>query len=472
MEFFKMKKLASLLFVGAGFSLASFGFFVQDVSVAVAQDKANVAGDDKDVKNTDQKATKKTLFLLARVGRTDKGVQLSPKGLEQNFTMGLDKTGCKYAGKVLVKAISPSVFRNINKIVAGATEEPWKATLPNGVTLLHAEIEDSLFLAIRMPKEIKSQLEWIEIEATGAEEKSGKYGSGEGMKPLSLLGTSPTTYSIPWVLNAQITKVKMKILELDAQNKASSSEKEFPLEGLNSDLYYSLTVKDFEGDKQKLFNFVQDEKNFVDVIKIGEDLSEYVVQMASMGVLSSGTETIFNEKNEWMATVLQNAQQNVERAWILFPLDKEQAKMELLKFDKNDTPFDAYKKFEKMPNKVPANMNMVAIVTLNKPEPKWYELPKVGQGQLTRAINLTDLKEFYESKKDFEILVIRERQLSEEDKKNNKVNGKENDGKQLVRGEKEEFAQIIQMTEKMRSAVKAKLDSTSKDGVKEEKKDK
>ena len=60
--------------------------------------------------------------------------------------------------------------------------------------------------------------------------------------------------------------------------------------------------------------------------------------------------------------------------------------------------------------------------------------------------------------------------FSKEDKKNENV-GKE-DGKQLVRDEKKEFAKIIQMTEKMRAAVKAKLDSTQKSGVKEEKKDK
>jgi hypothetical protein len=464
-----MKKLASLLFVGAGFSLASFGLFVQDVSVAVAQDKANVAPDDKDIKNTDQKATKKTLFLLARVGRKDNGNQLSPNGLEQNFTMGLDKTKCKYAGKVLVKAISPSVFRNINKIVAGATDEPWKATLPNGVTLLHAEIEDSLFLAIRMPKEIKSQLEWIEIEATGAEEKSGKYGSGEGMKPLSLLGTSPTTYSIPWALNAQITKVKMKILELDGQNKASSSEKEFPLEGLNSDLYYSLTVKDFEGDKQKLFDFVQDPINFEDVIQIGADMSEYVVQMASMGVLGGGTGPGFDDKNNWMPMVSQNSKGNVERAWVLFPLTKDQAEAELKKFDKKDTPFDAYKKFAAMPNKVTANMD--AKFKVGSPA-QWYELPKGVGFQLTRPIDLGDLKDFFDNQKDFEMLVVRERQLSKDDKEKNKMDGKENEGKQLVRDEKDEFANIIQMTEKLRSAVKAKLDSTQKSGVKEEKNDK
>ena len=464
-----MKKLASLFFVGAGFSLASFGLFVQDVSVAVAQDKANVADNDKEVKNTDQKATKKTLFLLARVGRQDDGTQLNPETLEQNFTKGLDKSGCKYAGKVLVKAISPSVFRSITKIVAGAIEEPWKATLPNGVTLLHAEIEDSLFLAIRMPKDIKSQLEWIEIEATGAEEKSGKYGSGEGMKPLSLLGTSTTTYSIPWVLNAQITKVKMKILELDAQNKASSSEKEFPLEGLNSDLYYSLTVKDFEGDKQKLFNYVQDPINFEDVIQIGADLSEYVVQMASMGVIGGDSTGIgFDEKNRWLPVVSQNSKGNVERAWVLFPLNKDQAEAELKKFDKKDTPFNSYKKFAAMPNKVPANSD----VKIDFKTPQWYELPKGFQGQLTRPIDIGDLREFYDNQKDIQMLVIRERQLIKDDKENIKNVGKENDDKQLVRDEKKEFAKIIQMTEKMRSAVKAKLDSTQKSGVEEEKKDK
>ena len=68
------------------------------------------------------------------------------------------------------------------------------------------------------------------------------------------------------------------------------------------------------------------------------------------------------------------------------------------------------------------------------------------------------------------MLVVRERQLSKEHKKNE--NGGKEDDKQLVRDEKKEFAKIIQMTEKMRSAVKAKLDSTQKNGVKEEKKDK
>lgn len=449
------------LFGSLALSLMLQGFY--PVTAQETKDGKEQAKDDK--QNTAQKP-QSTLFLLARIGRQDDGSPLNAKGLAQNFEKGLKNSGCKYSGEVIVKPISPTVVRNINKIVAGASEEPWKVTLKNGISLLHMEIEDSLYLVIRLPedKESKTQLEWIDISTTGSDDTSGKYAVVENkenkMKKLNLLGTKPQTYSIPWSLNSQITKVKTNLQIMDSNNKVTSKEEEESLENQNSDLYFSLTVKNFEGDKSKLYKYIQNPKYFEDVIQIGADLSEFVIQMASMGVIGGGGGTIIDENNNWVPLISQNSKGNVEKAWILFPLTKDQAKKEFEKFDKNkNTPFDAFMVFKNSPyKKVEAKEEATFNLT---DEPKWYELPKGFGNQLTRAISLgSNLKSFYENQKDFDILVIREREEGKEDGSSEKSTDKQD--KQLVRDDKKEFAKIFSPSEDIKLAVKKKLNQEVK----------
>jgi len=429
-----------------------------------------VIAQEQDVKKVNEEKSdvipqKTNLFLLARVGRQDNGVQLNAEGLKENFLRGLNNSQPQKDSysKIDVKPISPSVFRNINKIVAGNVEEPWRADLPNGVSMLHAEIEDTLYLIIRMPKDKKLQLEWVDITTVGSVE-AVKYGAG-GSKSLSLLSTSPETYSIPWELNSQIKEVNMKVLELDGKSEVKSLQQKYPLGSLNSDLYYSITIKDFTGDKKKLFDYVQNPKNYEDVIQIGADLSDYIVQIASMGIIGGGEGVGIDENNNWTPRVSQNAKGNVARAWVLFPLTKQQAEEEIKKFSKIMTPNAAYKEFAKMPNKVFAPVKKEGAPIGNEKgkendfvpggPAKWYELPKGNSGHLERSINLGDLQDFLDKNKEFEMVVIRERNYPNE-KKNNAINPDESD---LVRDENGEFAKISQMTAKMRESAEKRIKS-------------
>jgi hypothetical protein len=444
---------------------------VQKFSSLTAEEKV-IVGLSK-IEPLPQQTVPSTLFLLARIGRQDDGSPLNSKSLAQNFERGLKNAGCKYSGEVIVNTMSPTAFRSINKIVTGASEEPWKVTLQNGISLLHMEIEDALFLVIRMPEDrvSKTQLNWIDISTMASDGFSGKYsaldnnessikklilGSNDSkdakIKKLNVLSSNPQTYFIPWNLSSQISKVKIKSQITDKAGKATTLEEEYSLDNLNSDLYFSLTVKNFEGDKNKLFKYIQTPEYFEDVIQIGADLSEYAIQMASMGVIGGGGKSVIDEKNNWVPLLSQTSKGNVQKAWILFPLNKDQAAKELKKFDKNkNTPFDAYAAFKNSPyKKVTAKED--AVFKPND-EPRWYELPKGFGNHLTRPISLGgNLKVFIDNFTDFEFLAILERVDGKDDTTNeNTVDH------QLVRDERKEFAKLYSMSEDIKTAITKKL---------------
>ena len=85
-------------------------------------------------------------------------------------------------------------------------------------------------------------------------------------------------------------------------------------EKLFIDKFQPMYFKDFEFDKQKLFNFVQDPINFEDVIQIGADLSEYVANTETNQIIREircspiGSIPRSGDTNEWRAegSLLEN----------------------------------------------------------------------------------------------------------------------------------------------------------------------
>lgn len=434
------------------------------VSFSVGQDPASPASPVKpaspdspaktDGKETaaNSKVSKKTnLFLLVRVGQDSNGKALGKKLLEQNFTSGMKDTKCKSSGDVVVKPISPSVYQDINKIVAGKTEEPWKVGLSNGIQMSLAEIDGKVFLSIKMP-EIRDaafqnlQMDWIDItpaDATGRAKLGGKYG-GDSKKPLQLIASNPDQYIIPWEYNAQIARVRAQMLEMDKDGNTKPREIfEEELVKKNPDQYFSLSVKDFEGEKETLFKYLQDKKNFVDTIKIGADLSEYVVQMASMGIIRDGKDTILNDQNQWLVSISKG---DADKAWILFPLNKSQAGEAKAKFDILETPQDAFAEFEKQPNKVPLDAKAIPSVD-GKTKPMWFELG-ANKDRFERSIQLGNLQELLDTKSDLEALVITVREF-------------QNGRKELTRAKDNDFTSIVETN--LRQAVEKKVPAVNQE---------
>ena len=212
----------------------------------------------------------------------------------------------------------------------------------------------------------------------------------------------------------------------------------------NPDQYFSLSVRDFEGDKDLLFKYLQDKKNFVDTIKIGADLSEYVVQMASMGIIRDGKDTPpLDDQNQWLVSISKG---EADKAWILFPLTKAQAVQEKTRFDNLETPQDAYAEFDKRANKISLDSKAGNTVDA-KSKPMWFEL-SASKDRFKRSIQLVNLQELLDTKSDLEALVVTVREF-------------QNGRKELTRSKDNDFTSIVGTN--LRQAVEKKIPAASQD---------
>lgn len=353
---------------------------------------------------------KSNLFLVARVGMDDKGKSLSKETLFENFVNGMKISGCKCSGEPIVKPIAPSVFRDLNRIVSGVNGEPWKVVLKNKVELSQAQLNDSTLLLITMPKDL--QIEEMEVDTTGGSALKGTYSpTVKDGKRMSLLTTNPVTYSIPWELNAQITKIKLKTL---SDSDSNTKTEEFDATAIKADKFFSVTVRDFEGDKSKLIKTLKDPEKFEDVITIGADLSEYSVQMATLGLSSGDIGTELDDKNNLVLTIPQNSKRTTSKVWVKFPLTEAEAVQECVKINASETVGQAYKMIKAIEGKIEAKD--MAEVTAEKGA-QWFELPMTeDKSQFSRTLALKDLDGLMKKYSQFYLVVVRERSYPGEDR--------------------------------------------------------
>jgi len=394
-------------------ALVSIGLVLQIQAQGPNDSKKDAQPNRAEEKKEEKKeeAPKKTnLFLVARVGMDDKGKSLSKETLLENFVNGMKISGCKCSGEPIVKPISPSVFRDLNRIVSGVSGEPWKAVLKNKVELSQAQLNDTTLLLITMPKGL--QVEEMEIETTGGSALGGKYSpTVKDGKRMALLTTNPVTYSIPWELNAQISKIKMKTL---SDGDGDTKLEEFDATAVKADKFFSVTVRDFEGDKGNLIKTLKDPAKFEDVITIGADLSEYSVQMATLGLSSGDIGSELDDKNNLVLTIPQNSKRTTSKVWVKFPLSESEALQECLKINASETVGQAYKMIKSIEGKVEAKDT--AEVSPEKAA-QWFELsPSEDKSQFSRTLALKDLDGLLKKYPQFFLVVVRERSYPGEDR--------------------------------------------------------
>ena len=373
------------------------------------QEEKKKASDGED-KKADELPKKTNLFLVARVGMGDKGNTLSKSTLLENFITGMNISGCKCSGEPMVKPIAPSVFRDLNRIVSGVGGEPWKVMLKNKVELSQAQLDDSTLLLIKLPNGF--QIEEMDIETVGGSSLTGVYSpAAKDGKRMALLTTNPITYSIPWELNAQINKIKMKTLS-DAD--ASSKVDEFDASAVKADKFFSVTVRDFEGDKNKLIKTLKNPEKFEDVITIGADLSEYSVQIATLGLSTGDIGTDLDDKNNLVLTIPQNSKRTSSKVWVKFPLTEAEAVQECVKINASETVGQAYKMIKAIEGKI--EVKDMAEVTPEKGA-QWFELPPTeDKSQFSRTLALKDLDGLMKKYAQFYLVVVRERSYPGEER--------------------------------------------------------
>ena len=155
--------------------------------------------------------------------------------------------------------------------------------------------------------------------------------------PSSPLDDGPLTLVSPGVYSLKLEADEPLSYEA---NVVTLGEKPKNMSGRwpNSDRYYVITMKNFRGKKDALFNALQDETkvaNPLDSIRLGSDL---VFVFANLGALGAEEDDDVFAGNNLILGAPPPRGRRTARGWILFPLTDAERKKELEKYEKIKDP--------------------------------------------------------------------------------------------------------------------------------------
>jgi hypothetical protein len=351
--------------------------------------------------------TAKTLFLVVRVGQLADGTTLTGKELERIFTNSLKETGFKHE-KIGVRSLSPSVFNDLNRIMNDGSSNVWRTELDKGVVITQGMVDDRNLLLIRLPKPTM-QVKSVDISTEPAS-VGGLFTNESKDEKRRVVRIASDAYAIPWELNTVINNMKINLLD---EGKPLPEIKK-DLKGLANTQYYAVSIKNFDGNLNELYKYVQDESKQGNPIKIAEGIQEYTVQLAAMGQESDDNPGRINDRNIWESRLPRLSKGKPSRVWTLFPLTKEQAEAELKKYEEKD-PEEIVKEIEKSGKLMTAD-KMAAVGPAT--EPQWLEMTPDNLGDFKRDIQLEGLDQLIEKYKDgFHRLKVYELEVKDANRK-------------------------------------------------------
>lgn len=350
----------------------------------------------------------KKLVLIVRSGLNNMRTRVAKSTIIENFISAMEITGCKSDGVPIIKAISQSVYRDLNKIILGKSIENCDILLKNKIKLSQLKINDLEYLLVEVPSGMSVQE--LDIEMIGPSELSGKYTpySNSINKKMSQLSLSPLIYSIPWEDQCDILRVSTKTLIKNSNRIIIDID---DCENHAQQRYYSIVAENFVGSLSKIIQIMQDPEKFEDVIQIDANITpEAEINIASMWLPVQKTMIQLNQDNNLTFTIPQNSKGTTSKAWIKFPLTESEAIEQCAKINACETTGQAYKVFSEIEHKV--KVNETSEVTPEK-RAQWFELSPSGENtSFSRTLLLKDLDGMMKQYSKYYIVVVRERVLS------------------------------------------------------------
>ncbi len=156
---------------------------------------------------------------------------------------------------------------------------------------------------------------------------------------------------------------------------------------------YAITLPNFQGDRQKLFETVKEkprgEKNLVanpfSDVELGQDLT---FTLATMGGRLPGWKKAFG-RNKYTPEVSALDDRNVKRVWMLFPLNKDSLAEEVKKY----RDLEGKELAEAIRKANPSRAALEPDIEVGPTsKPRWIELVETGAGGVfSRPITLKDV---------------------------------------------------------------------------------
>jgi hypothetical protein len=315
-----------------------------------------------------------TLFMMVRTGP-----HLTPDNLKTTLQEGLSAAKCQIDGEPIIRPVSPAVFEEIEGL-AGQTPEAAGGT-KGGAGLRRISSRDLLWeFRLTAPSQVLKKFT-VKYKSPDGKESDKEYApvgpTEEG--PLTLL--APGVYSFKPEANDQPISYVVEAIALG--QPAQKLEGKWP----SSDRYYVLTLRHFRGDKENLFQVLQDSTkvaNPLDSVRLGSDL---VFVFANLDALGAEEDEDVIAGNNLILGAPPPRGRTVARGWILFPLDEKAMKEQLENYRKLRDP-------KEIITKVREGAVLASQQTEVSPDSpaKWLEVAKQLDGRFRREIPMKDFR--------------------------------------------------------------------------------
>lgn len=357
-------------------------------------------GDDKGEKKVDIKPVRpNALILLVREAKGLPQVEIT-----NTLTRGLDLAGCKFDGEVRPRAISSVVFNTLNSVqdLPSAGEErkefnlqpapelpgTWLVSHKRGFTLDQMEVETEAPTKDGMGREPRTHKLKPAFRLPVEKDKVAPPDP-----PLTML--YPTLYSLRLQRDETPIRYKAQLSPRSKDEKAwETGWQNFPSTG---DRFYLIVLNNFNGDKQRLFDFIQNKhpeqkddssKILANPVTNIEEAREMSLVFAAWGMRSVRRGSGFNGFNHTPEIDVPEGSV-ASHVWIRFPLTKAQYEADLKKYQ----GMDSVTIMKEIKKDGPTKAGFRAVLSPDS-KPAWVEMEAMkdtGNRRFTRAIELKDV---------------------------------------------------------------------------------
>ena len=332
-----------------------------------------------------------TVYLVLRTGP-----DVTEERIIAAIKQGLEKAPATITGEPAIKPVSPAFFEEFQTLVDRASSPAAAAEENVSIRLLPSR--DTLYELKLQPTQVLKKL-----KVTYAKAGVKEYTPAAPGEKSPLVLTVPGRYALTPEPNDVPTAYEGTITELGKPDPAMLKG-EWP----KGDKYFVVTMRNFRGDKKRLFEVIQDPKqvaNPFEYVKLENDLL-FAFASLNSGAADVIDETALDSENNLTVTIPTVANRSPKRVWVHFPLDPASAAKlaeSLGKLGGRDLPVEVRK------NSVP--ITEPGVLDTADP-PKWFELPPeptapgIEPRRFTRKLKLNDPAAFGDKNRQLRMLVV------------------------------------------------------------------
>jgi hypothetical protein len=295
-----------------------------------------------------------TVYLVLRTGPKE-----TEEGILETLKLGIEKSGAKIGGEPTIKSVSPAFLEEFEALVDRASTTPAVVAAKEGPSIRLLPSREVVY-ELRIPA--TQVLKRLRVTYEKAGEKEYLPAAPGQKSPLVL--TVPGRYAFTPEANDVPKTFLADVSEL--------GKSDTPLRGEwpKADKCFIVTLRNFQGDRKRLFDTIQDGKlvaNPLRNVKLGNDL---VFAFASLNSeAAKRKQPKINQNNELIVTLETLPERNPKRVWFYFPLDEKQvtaARDKFRRVGEKALP-------EEIRKSKPVRIDQLAKLG-PADEPRWFEL--------------------------------------------------------------------------------------------------